>query len=240
MHQAQLASQNISYRKEFNKLDYFLVIIWIQATDDIHMDFSFDLAIMLLQFVSAAGVILLGLKFMKKQQIESAKSKILQMQARLSKARMTLKGKVQRKAIIFRSTFKTPIFAGDQFDTALKRLNDNNFDTGADFQNYFDTSRQIVSLIHADPKSRPNAGDNPTVLENDFMSKELKTEMDIIRIIKEISDVSAKLNERIDGFNFKFPSHAIEKVDPIYFTSMADVNRVFKSDSGSSSSKKAA
>lgn len=201
------------------------------------MDLILELAFILIK-VAVAGIVFLGgLHMMKTQKSNSMKAKVLQLQARLSRARMALRAKVKKKANIFRSTIKAGILEGDVIDRSLKTLNDLNFETSQDFQNYFDVSRHIVSLIHADPKNKMEV---PPQVENNFMCLDFKTELDIIRIIREMASITVKINEAIEENNTKHPNQSMEKADPLLFPAMADVNRVFKSDANNTAAANAA
>jgi|GEM_PF-5481990 len=191
------------------------------------MDAIIDLVIFILKVSMAGGFVLLGLKLMKIKKSSTVKAEVLHLQARLSKARMALKGKIKKKSNVFRAFVKVAITEGDAIDTSLKQLAENNFETSQDFQNYFDVSRKIVGLIHVDKNGKPDS--NIVVnIENDFMCSDFKTEMDIMRIIKEMSDLSIKINVRIEACNQNNPHAPIEKVDSLVFSSLADVDRVFK------------
>ena len=191
------------------------------------MDSIIDLFNLTLKIAVLGGFVLLITKFVKFKKHSNAKADIQNLQAKLSQLRMALKGKIKRKANVFRSSFKTGISEGDMVDNALKDLNENKFETSHDFQEYFDLSRRIVNLIQSE-SGEPNTN----TVENDFMCSELKTEMEIVRCIKDMSDISAKINSRIEEFN-KTNSPTIPKVDSLVFSALADINRIFKSDSDS-------
>lgn len=194
------------------------------------MDSIIELFTLTLKIAVLGGFVLLLTKFVKFKKFSSAKADIQNLQAKLSQLRMALKGKVKRKANVFRSSFKSGISEGDMIDNALRDLTENPFETSHDFQEYFDLSRRIVSFIQAE-SGEPN---NNSSIENDFMCSELKTEMEIVRFIKDMSDISAKINSRIEEFN-KTNTPTIPKVDSLVFSALSDINRIFKSDSGGDS-----
>ncbi|MBY0554411.1 hypothetical protein K2P97_07775 [bacterium] len=188
----------------------------------------------ILKIAFFGGIVLLITKFVKFKRSNSVKSDVLNLQAKLSQLRLALKGKIKKKSNIFRGSFKTAITEGDMIDNALKQLVDNPFESSEDFQGYFDLSRRIVNFIQVE-----NSGDavaNVSV-ENNFMCSDFKTEMDIVRIIKEMTDISSKINTRIEENNRVSPSNPIAKVDSLIFTSMVDINRIFKEDTHTSSFK---
>lgn len=193
------------------------------------MDAIFDLMINILKFAVAGGFIVLGLKILKIKKSGTVKAEVLYLQSKLSKARLALKGKIKKKSNVFRAFSKTGISEGDPLDTALKQLVENNFETSQNFQDYFDVSRKIVSLVHVD-KNGTHDSSIVADIENDFMCSDFKTEMDIMKIIKEMTDLSTKINATITANNQSNPENPIEKVDSLTFKSLADVNRVFKVD----------
>jgi len=193
------------------------------------MDAMFDLIIYLLKFSMAGGFLLLALKLMRIKKSSTIKAEVLHLQAKLSRARMALKGKIKKKSNVFRALIKVALTEGDPIDTSLKQLTENNLETSQDFQNYFDVSRKIVSLIHDDTNKNANSAAEVGI-ENDFMCSDFKTELDIIRIIKQMTDLSAKINILVETNNQGNPNYPLEKVDDLIFSSLVDVNRVFKDD----------
>ena len=153
------------------------------------------------------------------------------LQARLSQLRLALKAKAKRKSNALRAMFKSGIAEGDHFDNTIKSLSDVKFETSEDFQNYFEISRQLVKMIQIDTGGE---GMSQQAIENNFMSNDFKTEMDILKIIKEMSDLSARINNRVIEHN-RTSSQKLEKIDPIVFAAMTEVNRVFKGEDSTGS-----
>lgn len=188
----------------------------------------------ILKIAFFGGMVILVTKFMKFKKASSVKSDVLNLQAKLSQLRLALRGKIKKKSNIFRSSFKTGITEGDMIDNALKQLVDNPFESSEDFQAYFDLSRRIVNFIQVE-----NNGDASSKMnvENDFMCSDFKTEMDIVRVIKEMTDISSKINSRIEDNNRMNPGNPIAKVDSLVFTSLVEINRIFKEDTHTASFK---
>lgn len=192
------------------------------------MDTVIDLFNLVLKIAFFGGFLILVSGLMKYKKTSNIKLEILNLQARLSKLRLSLKGKIKKKSMIFRSSFnKTAISEGDMIDNALKQLVENPFETSENFQSYFELSRKIVNFIQVENKSEP---DQNTNLENNFMCSDFKTEMDIVRIIKEMGTICARINRRVEDNNVAYPSQPLKKVDGMVFESLADINRIFKSD----------
>ena len=195
------------------------------------MELIVGLFSIVLQIAFLGVVVLLITKFSKFKKSSSVHSNILNLQAKLSQLRLALKGKVKKKSNIIRSSFKMPISEGDKIDHDLKKLGDCLFETSEDFQAYFDLSRSLLSLIAAESGSDSAAKMN---LENDFMCSDFRIEMDIVRIIKEMMDISSKINVRVVENNRINPSKPLTKVDSLIFTSMVEVNRIFKAEGDNS------
>lgn len=191
----------------------------------------------ILKIAFFGGIVLLITKFVRFKRSSSVKSDVLNLQAKLSQLRLALKGKIKKKSNIFRGSFKAPITEGDMIDNALKQLVDNPFESSDDFQGYFDLSRRIVNFIQVENSGDAAANVN---VENNFMCSDFKTEMDIVRVIKEMTDISSKINSRIEENNRMSPNQPIAKVDSLIFTSMVDINRIFKEDTHTSSFKPSA
>ncbi len=112
-------------------------------------------------------------------------------------------------------------------DNSLKELVDNTFESSEQFQKYFDQSRKIVNFIQIENQIGPATNE---AVENNFMCSDFKTEMDIVRIITEMSNISSRINSRINEHNITYPSKPIKKVDAMVFESLTDVMRIFKTD----------
>jgi hypothetical protein len=194
------------------------------------MDAMIDL---IFKIVIAGGFLVLAIQLVRSKKFSSSKTEVLNMQAKLSKARMALKAKVKKKFNTFHSSIK--VIEGDEVDNLLKKLIENNFETSQNFQDYFDTSRKVVSTIQGYKKEAGRA-DTPLDIENNFMCSDFKTELDIIRIIKEMNSLSTKINSKIEENNRKYPNNVIQRVDDLIFDSLTDVNRVYKVRSEESSS----
>ncbi len=188
------------------------------------MDAIFDLINLVIKITLATGGVFIVFNMLRSKKFNSTKSDLQLLQARLSQLRLALKAKVKRKTNAFRTMLQSPIIEGDLFDNITRSLVDVKFETSEDFQNYFDISRQTLNLIQIENGTTAEA--NP---ENNYMSNDFKSEMDILRIIKEMTELSAKINNRVEEHN-RTSSQKLKKVDPLYFSSITEVNRVFKGD----------
>lgn len=197
------------------------------------MDAIYELLNTVFKITLAAGALYIAFNVVKSKKINSTKTDLQNLQARLSQLRLALKAKVKRKSNVLRTMIKSSIIEGDVFDTTTRSLLDIKFETSDDFQNYFDVSRNIVGMIRVDTGTTAESNS-----ENNYMSSDFKTEMDIIRIIKEMIDLSGKINSRVEEHN-RTSSQKLQKVDGLSFPSSSEVHRVFKVDDGSSPNSKA-
>ncbi len=207
------------------------------------MESIIDLFNTLLKVAFFGGLVLLITKFIKFKKFNTAKAEISNLQAKLSQLRLALKGKVKKKSNTFRASLKTALHEGDPIDTAFKDLIDNPLESGADLQSYFDLSRKIVGFLHLENKTEAAPDAN---IENNFMCSDFKTEMDIVRIIKEMTDFTSRINSRIEDYNRLNPNYPIPKNDSLVFDSLTEIHRIFKEEgpahsfeSDASSNKKA-
>jgi hypothetical protein len=157
--------------------------------------------------------------------LSSFKNDLQNLQARLSQLRMALKGKVKKKANVVRAACTSNIVEGDPFDQAVQQLVNNKFESSDDFQDYFDTSRKLVRLLQIDSKE-PIAEHS---VENNYMSHDFKTEMEIVRIIKDMCDLSAKINARIEEHK-RTSGQKVARVDSLVFPAITEVNRIFNAE----------
>lgn len=176
------------------------------------------------------------IKFIEYRRTLHTKNEIQSLQARVSILRMALKSKVKKKANSFRSKFVRPINQGDPFDNAICELTENKFETGEDFQMYFDLSTKINSFINAEVKLTTDAATNKKTSSQfeDFMGPDLKNELAIIRTIKEITEIIAKFNVKADVYNKLKVKSKVTLLDPLIFSSLTEVNRIFTDDSENS------
>ena len=202
-------------------------------------------------FTVLAAFSLFCFKFMQARKNSGEKNQIQNLNAKLSMLRMTLKAKIKGKSHKYRALFKFAINAGDPIDLMLNELINLALENGDDLQRYFDISKQINSLLVAeavkeaakdaareslDGKKDQTAKDTSTIGKEDFMGTDFKSEIAILRLIKEMVDVSVVLNKRIDHFNLANPKNPIARVNPLSFSSFTEVNRVFITDKNANSS----
>ena len=196
------------------------------------MDVIFSLLSSIFDITLVGGAIFCIIKFFEFRRNLLTKNEIQTLQARVSMLRMALKSKVKKKANSFRSKFVKPINIGDPFDIAIGELTDNKFETGEDFQSYFDLSKRINSFINADVQLTTDIATNMNTSHRfeDFMGPDLKNELAIIRTIKEITDATMKYNVRAEAFNRLKPKAKVPIIDALIFDSLSAVNRIFRDD----------
>ncbi len=189
------------------------------------MESIYSLITFLVNLTLAGGAIMLTVKVLKSRKKIDYKNEIDNLQAQISQMRLALKSKVKRKSYTFRSQFPKPLSSGDVIDSTLNALMENALETGGDLQDYFDLSRKINTYIAINVQ-----GYAPS---EDFMSSDFRNEIAIIRLIKDISSLSARLNKKIEIYNLANPAVKIQQVDHLIFTAMMEVNRIFSNNSSS-------
>ncbi len=174
-------------------------------------------------------------KFVQMRKNSGQRNQIQNLNAKLSMLRMTLKSKLKSKSYKYRSLIKMAVISGDPTDLLLNELIALTLENGDELQRYFDISRKINSILMTqaareaiDAKKDAKTAPSEPVGTEDYMGTDLKSEVHILRLIKEMVDVSKVLNKRIENFNFANPKQQIARVNPLTFPAMADVNRAFK------------
>lgn len=191
------------------------------------MDSILDLLNVVIKIALFGGGAFIAFNVMRSKKFNSVKTDVQNLEAKLAQLRLALKGKVKKKSNVFRAMSKTAIIEGDLLDTNLKNLCDVKFESSEDFQRYFDISKQLVSILQIESNGE---GVTSHMVENSYMSNDFKTEMDIVRIIKEMTDLSSRINARIDEHNRTGIGQKLKRIDTLTFPSMTEVNRIFKSD----------
>ena len=191
-----------------------------------------DLFNTILKIAFLGGVVLFVSKMIKSNRFKNVKHEIEVLQAKLSQYRLVLKSKVKKKSQIFRVSFKGPVSEGDLIDQTIKSLGENNFEKGDDFQNYFESSRKIVHFLQVDSNAANPLQTTPQTLENNFMCPDFKLEMDIVRVIKEMTDLNSRINTSIDEYNGKTRKVQLhlKKNESLNFPSLSEINKIFDSD----------
>lgn len=180
------------------------------------------------------GTLVFILRFLQDRKKVTGLKQISGTQARLAMLRISIKAKIKKKSLQFRASFKKAIPKGEIVDQLLEEMTDLKFETGHDFQKYFDLSKKIKTYVNVDnaaaassngtPNEAPIPASGPT---EDFMSSDFKNELAIIRLIKEIVEVSSDLNRKIDGYNSSNKSKPLPRLDALQFSSMIEVNKIF-------------
>ena len=175
-------------------------------------------------------------KFLQAKKNSNQKNQIQNLNAKLSMLRMTLKAKIKSKSYKYRALFKTGVTSGDPIDLALNELLTLSLENGDDLQRYFDISKRINSLLVTENtheallnKKDPsiNTKEIVQVGKEDFMGTDFKSEIAILRLIKEMVEVTEIINKRIDYFNSVYPKLPIARLNSLNFPSLMEVNRVF-------------
>ncbi|MFZ3230407.1 MAG: hypothetical protein WA160_09390 [Pseudobdellovibrio sp.] len=157
-------------------------------------------------------------------------------QAKLAMLRIGFKAKIKRKAQQFRVSFRKSIPKGEVADLALDEMVTIKFETGEEFQRYFDICKKVNQFLAAENTDfDPSIGVDTKVTnqaQKDFMSTDLINELAIIRIIKEMTEVSEDLNKKIATYNYLNQTKQIPQINILQFASLIEVNRVFHEHDG--------
>lgn len=200
------------------------------------MDAIFDLFNLILKIVFIGGGAIFIINMLRSSKFKNIKQEVEILQAKLSQYRLALRAKVKKKSQTFRVAFKTPVADGDQIDKVLVSLYENKFEQGEDFQNYFETSRKIVQFLKMDSGEVAATEENQAQNDNTFMSSDFKLEMDIVRLIKHMSDLSARIHESVQEYNSRTrkASAKIPSFEAIQFPALAEINRIFSGSESAS------
>lgn len=200
----------------------------------------------LLSYLAYIGFLGTGMifvfKFLRDRRKMTGLKSISHSQAKLAMLRLTFKSKIKKKAMQFRASFKKAIPKGEVVDLALDEMIGLKFETGDEFQQYFDICKKVNVFLKADMAADgPSAAAAPAVGESaqifeDFMSTDFKNELAIIRLIKEMTEVSTDLNKKIEAYNNLNLQKPVPKVDSLYFVSLIDVNKVFDNEDANAES----
>lgn len=187
------------------------------------MDSIYKLFSFLFDFTLIGAALFFAIKLLQFYSTLSAKNELQKLQARISILRMNLKAKVKRRAKAFRAYFSVAINPGEILDKDLSSILEVKFESGNDFQQYFDYVKNIhtlISAIHKDPE-------HPV---QKFLEEDAKRELVIIRFVKEMKETSAKYNEKVEIYNKINPKHKLPSTDPLQFESMADIEQILNLD----------
>ncbi len=216
--------------------------------DENIMDSIYTLLTYLFKITIVGSLVLFCFKLLEQKKKNEAKNYIQSLNAKLSILRINLRGKMKKKSHKYRSLFKTSISAGDPIDVALNELIDLKLETSDEFQRYFDLSKRINYLLKTENVKTPEkdkadktADDKPEkpkfaepvrepLGNEDFMGTDFKSEISIIRVIKDMVEISKVLHRRIQAYNSSNPRNPIAEVMSIHFPSLAEVNMVFKKE----------
>ncbi len=214
----------------------------------------FTITTAIVQAILASAVLFFCFSFLKTRQKTSHREEITKMEAKMANMRMLLKAKVKKKAQFYRATFPQAYKQGDPLDVAAKDLSELLFETGDDFQKYFDLSKTLNGIMKiAIEKSLETKKENTTQEPNavnrteastqsasDFMTADIKNEFTVLKIMHEMVELSQKIKNKIDSYNASNPKNSINQTIVFRFDSLPDLQRIFSSQENSTPDKIAA
>lgn len=182
-------------------------------------------------------------KMLEHKRNTEAKNYIQSLNAKVSMLRINLKSKIKKKSYKYRALFRSGITSGDPIDLALNELIEIKLETGEELQRYFDLSKRINALLiaensrNSDRNEKNEKTDKPLLQEptvevgkEDFMGTDFKSELSIIRVIKDMVEISAIVNRKVEAYNLVNQKSPLPLANPLNFPSMVEVNRVFKKE----------
>lgn len=177
-------------------------------------------------------------------QFQKSKNDIALINAKIMALKMALRVRVKTKLTSFRDRFGKLIDKDDEIDKALNEIYAIKYESGADFQKYFDISKQVITTMKNDirfatkfkelseQQSQESKGSETAQLFQDFCGPDYKNEIALVRIIKEITDANNKLSKKIQEFNDNFRNRKkfkpIQEVNPITFDFLVEINNIFE------------
>lgn len=177
-------------------------------------------------------------------RVKNAKNDIALLNAKIMALRMALRVRVKIKLSSFRDRFGKFIHAGDEIDKALNEIHAVKCETGADFQRYFDISKQIIATMKNDARfaakfkemsehvDHSSEVSESAQLFQDFCGPDYKNEIALVRVIKEITDANNKLSKKISEYNHDNRNRKkfvpMQTVPLIHFDFLEDINVIFK------------
>lgn len=226
----------------------------------------FTITTAIVQAILASAVLFFCFSFLKTKQKNSHREEITNMDAKMANMRMLLRAKVKKKAQFYRATFPQAYKQGDPLDVAAKDLSDLAFESGDDFQKYFDFSKTLnrimkiavdknqqtkkekeasapaaIAPVSADATgTTPGAGASGNSYGAEFMTADLKNEFTILKIMHEMVELSQKIKNKVDSYNSSNPKNSINPTIVFQFNSLPDLQRIFSSQENSTPDKLAA
>jgi len=178
------------------------------------------------------------MRSLKKRNLIDDISKI---EARLAALRLNLKTRIKKKAHRFRATYPQAITKGDPIDIATSKLVELTFEKNSDFQEYIDLCKKINSYIEL--ASIEIAPEKKAEFQNpgrnsDIMGADFKNEINIVRLINDMVSVSKVLNKTITKYNNFDRKVRLPQKESINFTSLFELQKVFKNEDLSQSESK--
>ncbi len=205
---------------------------------------EFSLIVVFLNIILFCCLVYAVRYYVNYMRLKKAKNDIALLNAKIIALRMALRVRVKTKLSSFRVRYGTVIDKESEIDKLLNELHTMRYETGNEFQKYFDISKQIISHIKNDDRFAPeHVGMGPDLVElpettesarrfKEFCGPDYKNEIALVRIIKEIADTTYKLSKKVNEFNHHYRNEKkfilAETIPLIQFDFLADINLVFR------------
>lgn len=177
-------------------------------------------------------------------QFKNSKNDLALLNAKIMVLKMALRVRVKIKLTSFRDRFGKFIDKDDEIDKALNAIYNIKYETGADFQRYFDISKQVITTMKNDirfaakfkelseQQNQESEGSETAQLFQDFCGPDYKNEIALVRVIKEITDANNKLSRKVEEFNHEYRNRKkfipTQVVHPISFDFLTEINLIFQ------------
>ncbi len=177
-------------------------------------------------------------------KFQNSKNDIALLNAKIMALKMALRVRVKIKLTSFRDRFGKFIDKDDEIDKSLNEIYNIKYETGADFQRYFDISKQVITIMKNDirfaakfkelseQQVQENENSETAQLFQDFCGPDYKNEIALVRVIKEITDANNKLSKKILEFNHEYRNRKkfvpTQTINLITFSFLEDINKIFE------------
>lgn len=176
-------------------------------------------------------IVLHVLRSMKRRTLRDDISKV---EAKMAAYRINLKNRVKKKAKHFKASYPSSITSGEPIDVSLSQLSELSFEKNSDFQEYIDLCKKINNFIELAKVDKGVETTQPHDADQcDFMGTDFKNEINIVRLINDMVSVSKTLNKQVGRYNHFDRRAKMISPEPINFTSLFELQKVFKSQNAS-------
>lgn len=185
------------------------------------LESTYSLIAFLFDFTLIAGGLFFIIRLLHFRQKLKARKELEKLQARISILRINLKAKIKRRSNAFRTYFAKSITPDEILDRNLNEISELKLETSDEFQKYFDVTKRLQSLVRALPHLHTHPIDS-------YLEIDGKIELIILRIVKEMHDVSTRYNSKLENFNAINPKVKMVPIDPLQFEALKAITQALE------------